>query len=58
MARENRVRLSDTELEQVKATRQIVYEDTSVPMGVVIKRACEQMVVESNDNDGIEGVEF
>jgi DNA-binding beta-propeller fold protein YncE len=49
--RENRVRLSDTELAQVKSTRQIVYGDSSVPMGVVIKQACEEMVVESNDND-------
>ena len=41
--RQNRVRLSDDELEQVKQTRERVYGDQRVPMGVVIKRACEEL---------------
>ena len=49
MARTNRVRLSNGEIETVKATRQLIYEDTSVPMGVVVKRACEALITDSND---------
>lgn len=54
MGRENRVRLSDTELEQVKATRQIVFDDTSIPMGVVIRRACEAFLSQENEGRGID----
>jgi hypothetical protein len=54
MGRSNRVRLSDSELEQLKATRQIVYEDTSVPMGVVVKRACEELITDSNNEMGVQ----
>ena len=53
MARTNRVRLSNGEIETVKATRQLIYEDTSVPMGVVIKRACEQMIADESEPDGV-----
>lgn len=42
--RQNRVRLSDDELKQVKKTRERVYGDERVPMGVVIDQACEEMV--------------
>jgi len=56
MGRNNRVRLSDTEIEQVKSTRQIVYGDSSVPMGVVIRRACEQLV--SNNNEDTPDINF
>lgn len=41
--RQNRVRLSDDELEQVKQTRERVYGDERVPMGVVIDQACKEM---------------
>ena len=51
MGRSNRIRLSDSELEQVKSTRQIVYQDDSVPMGVVVRRACEQLVANDQTND-------
>ena len=52
MVRDNRIRLSDDEKRVLELTRNTVY-DGSVPLGVVVSRACRSLL--SSDESGDDG---
>lgn len=55
MVRQKRLRLSETELETVKSVKQLRYGDDPVPLGLVVREACERVV---NDSEEPQKVSF
>jgi hypothetical protein len=49
--RDNRVRLSDQEKRVLELARATVY-DGEVPFGVVVERACQNLLAEEQNDDG------
>lgn len=54
MARDKKVRLSESEKELLRSTRTAVFGDESVPYGLVIEQACKTLLAdEGNDSNEV-----
>jgi len=53
MARDKKVRLSESEKELLRSTRTAVFGDENVPYGLVIERACKELLSENNDSNEV-----
>jgi len=53
MARKRKVRLSDSEKELLRSTRTAVFGDENVPYGLVVERACKELLADNNETNEV-----
>ncbi|MHC3380228.1 hypothetical protein [Haloarcula sp. H-GB5] len=51
MARDKKVRLSESEKELLRSTRISVFGDENVPYGLVIEQGCKALLAEDDSNE-------
>ena len=53
MVRDKKVRLSESEKELLRSTRTAVFGDENVPYGLVIERACKELLADNNETNDV-----